>query len=191
MTSFDAQPTLTGETLVLSPLRAEDCPGLQAAAASPDLWAGHPAKDRWKPEVFLPYFDFLLASGTTLCVRDRATGRIIGCSRYYPAPDRPDSMSIGFTFLAQDYWGGSANFEMKRLMLDHAFGSFPEVWLHIAPTNIRSQKATAKLGAVHSHDAMLALTAAPATLTMCFRLSREGWARRLGARHAPQGGTGH
>ena len=154
MTSFDAQPTLTGETLVLSPLRAEDCPGLQAAAASPDLWAGHPAKDRWKPEVFL-------------------------------------SMSIGFTFLAQDYWGGSANFEMKRLMLDHAFGSFPEVWLHIAPTNIRSQKATAKLGAVHSHDAMLALTAAPATLTMCFRLSREGWARRLGARHAPQGGTGH
>ena len=184
MPAFNAQPTLTGPALTLSPLRSEDYEGLRAAASDPETWAGHPAKDRWKPEVFRPYFDFLLATGTTLTVRDRTSGQIIGCSRYYPAPDVPNSISIGFTFLSHRHWGGGTNFAMKHLMLDHALQSFPEVWLHIAPTNIRSQKATEKLGAVHSHDAVMALTAAPPALNMCYRLTRGAWSRTRQARTA-------
>jgi RimJ/RimL family protein N-acetyltransferase len=38
-------------------------------------------------------------------------------------------------------------------MLDHAFKSYPDVRFHIAPANIRSQKATAKLGADYVYEA--------------------------------------
>jgi RimJ/RimL family protein N-acetyltransferase len=82
-------------------------------------------------------------------VIDSQTNKIIGCSRYYVSPNQPDSISIGFTFLHHRYWGGATNSELKRLMLNHAFECFAEVWFHIAPSNIRSRKATAKLGAEH------------------------------------------
>ncbi len=180
---FDPQPTLAGETVAVRPLAASDRSGLQAAAADPETWVGHPAKDRWKPEAFGPYFDFLLASGTTLAILDRPSGRIIGCSRYYVAPDRPDDISIGFTFLDLAFWGGRTNFEVKRLMLGHAFASFPTVWFHIDPTNRRSQVATARLGAVHDHDATLDLAGKPVPW-LCFRLDRAAWEETLRERSA-------
>lgn len=183
MTDFDPQPRLECETLLLRPLAAEDRAGLRAAASDPGTWAGHPAKDRWKPEVLDLYFDFLLASGTTLAVVDRTSGTIIGCSRYYVAPDRPDDISIGFTFLDRRFWGGRTNFELKRLMLGHAFVRFATVWFHIDPTNRRSQIATARLGAVHDHDAELDLSGKPARW-MCFRLDRAAWDRVLRERAA-------
>ena len=171
---FDAQPRLTGPTLDLSPLQPADIDGLHAAASDPATWAGHPAKDRHRREVFEPYFHFLLEKGGTLTVRERASGRIIGCSRYYVAPDRPEGIAIGFTFLDQRCWGGATNFELKSLMLSHAFETYPEVWFHIAPTNVRSQRATAKLGAEHAYDAELDLSGTPMPW-MCFRLTREAW----------------
>ena len=174
--SFDLQPTLTGPTLALRPLGRADLEGLYAAASDPGVWAGHPATNRFERAAFTPYFDFLLAAGGTLAIRDRPSGAIIGCSRYYVAPDTPEAIAIGFTFLARAFWGGAANFELKRLMLGHAFESFPAVWFHIAPTNIRSQKATAKLGAEHVRTATLDLAGTPAEW-MCYRLTREDWDR--------------
>ncbi len=175
---FDAQPELASSLLALRPLKSEDFDELFAAAGHPEVWASHPAKDRYKRDVFEKYFAFLLNTKSTLAVIDQASGRIIGCSRYYEAPDQPGSISIGFTFLNHAFWGGGVNFELKRLMLDHAFKSFSEVWFHIAPNNIRSQKATSKLGAEHAYDATLNLsgTASPA---MCFRLGKDTWERTL------------
>lgn len=181
--SFDDQPVLDGPTLHLRPLAADDLDGLAAAASDPETWAGHPARERYKRDVFEPYFRFLLDSGGTLAVRDRKNGEIIGCSRYYAPPDRPDGISIGFTFLRHAYSGGQSNFEMKSLMLDHAFERFPSVWFHIAPTNIRSEKATKKLGAVHAYDATLAF-AGSSSDWMCFRLDREAWLTVREARRA-------
>jgi N-acetyltransferase len=175
---FNPQSKLESSLLALKPLRREDLEGLYAAAADPDVWAGHPAKDRYKREVFEKYFEFLLGTASTLVVIDQASKKIIGCSRYYPAPDQPGSISIGFTFLNNAYWGGAMNFEMKRLMLDYAFKNFGEVWLHIAPDNIRSQKATLKLGAEHVYDAMLNLSGTPAP-AMCFRLKKDAWEKTL------------
>ncbi len=77
------------------------------------------------------------------------------------APDQPESVSIGFTFLNHDYWGGETYYQLEKLKLDQAFKSYPEVWFHVAPTNIRSQEATAKLGASYVYDVTLALHHAP------------------------------
>jgi len=122
---------------------------------------------------------FLLETGTTLVALDNSTvgtheAKIIGCSRYYPAPDIKESMSKGFTFLDHLYWGGAWNRAMKALMLEHAFETFDEVWLHIAPTNIRSQKAAQKIGADCAYTADLAVTVA-VTETLCYRISKTGW----------------
>ncbi len=171
---FDAQPTLNGDSLTLRPLAAGDYDGLFNAASAPETWAGHPARDRYKPEVFSPYFDMLLASRATLVVIDTANGEIIGCSRYYTAPDMPGTISIGFTFLDYRCWGGTVNGALKALMLAHAFADFDAVWFHIDPTNIRSQKATMKLGAVHAYDAALTLGSTPAPWQI-YRLDRAVW----------------
>ena len=171
---FDAQPTLTGAGFDLSPLCAADREGLTTAASDPEIWAQHPAKDRWKPEVFRPYFDKLLASGATLAFRDRASDAIIGCSRYYTAPDMPGTISIGFTFLARPYWGGVANRVIKAAMLGHAFRDFDAVWFHIDPDNTRSQMATMKQGAQHVYDATLDMGGG-AVPWRCYRLDRAEW----------------
>jgi len=184
MTSrFNAQPELSSERLTLRPLKPEDLEGLFAAAGHPEVWAGHPAKDRYKRDVFEKYFDFLLSTESTLVVIDQASGKIIGCSRYYTAPDQPDSISIGFTFVNHAYWGGGVNFEMKRLMLEHAFQTYEEVWFHIALDNIRSQKATSKLGAEHAYTTTLNLSGSPAP-ALCFRLTKSAWEQTLRNRQA-------
>ncbi len=181
--AFNAQPRLSNRVLTLRPLAEADFEGLYLAASSPETWAGHPKQDRWQRAVFEPYFDFLLKTETTLVVLDTSTGeaheaRIIGCSRYYPAPNIEDSVSIGFTFLDHLYWGGVWNRAMKALMLEHAFETFDEVWLHIAPTNIRSQKAAQKIGAEYAYTADLAVTGT-ATETLCYRISKAAWRQGL------------
>ena len=177
--TFNDQPELKGETLRLRGLREEDREALFLAASDAETWAGHPAKDRHQREVFDPYFDMLLGAGGTLIVFDKATDKAIGCSRYYVGPDAPDDISIGFTFLNHRYWGGEVNLRMKQLMLDHAFNHFDRVWFHIAPDNIRSQKATMKLGARHVYDATLALSGGRVSDYCCYRLDRADWQARL------------
>jgi RimJ/RimL family protein N-acetyltransferase len=59
-------------------------------------------------------------------------------------------------------------------MLDHAFETFDEIWLHIAPSNIRSQKAAKKIGAEYAYTANLAV-AGDATETLCYRISKTVW----------------
>ncbi len=171
---FDCQPTLADEVLLLRPLQGDDRAALMAAAGDPLIWAGHPAQDRYQPQNFGPYFDFLLTNGGTLLALDRLSGKVLGCSRYYSEPSSHDNISIGFTFLIRDCWGGEVNRRIKDLMLEHAFRTVSEVWFHIAPTNLRSQAATAKLGAIHSHDAALNLIGVAADWK-CYVLTHDVW----------------
>ncbi|MEM8878450.1 MAG: GNAT family N-acetyltransferase [Pseudomonadota bacterium] len=170
--TFDNQPTLVGAGVTLKPLTAEDRPGLHAAASDPRTWEQHPTSKRHTPEVFHPYFDFLLGAGGTLAVWEG--DRIIGCSRYYPVPDQPTDIGIGFTFLAPSHWGGSYNFEIKELMITHAFQSFDRIWFHIGSNNLRSQIATTRLGAEWRYDAELDLGTGP-SLTKCYVMTPESW----------------
>ena len=175
---MNLSPELVGPTLELRPLEAADRDGLHCAASDPETWAGHPAKERWRRDAFDAYFDFLLKAGGVLAVVERATGRIIGGSRFYVPPERPERIAIGFTFLDRSFWGGATNFELKRLMLGHAFASYPEVWFHIDPTNLRSQIATGRLGAVHVETREIDISGKPAEW-MCFRLDRDVWAEKV------------
>jgi RimJ/RimL family protein N-acetyltransferase len=150
---FDPQPHLVGETVELRPLSAEDYDALRAAAADPLIWEQHP-QDRHEEDVFRAYFDDQLASGGGLLILERATGEVIGSSRYHGWDAERSTVEIGWTFLVRRRWGGGTNREVKRLMLDHAFRSFDTVTFHAHRDNLRSQRAIEKLGAVRIGDAL-------------------------------------
>jgi len=147
---FDSQPTLKGALVELRPLRAEDADDLFAVASDPLIWEQHPARDRYKPEVFNAFFRESLASRGALVALDCKDGRMIGSSRFHGYNAQASEVEIGWTFLARSHWGGKYNGEMKRLMLRHAFRFVKRVVFLIGPRNVRSQKAIEKLGGVRA-----------------------------------------
>lgn len=146
--SFDRQPFLSGALLELRPLRASDFEALFQVAADPLIWEQHPDRDRYQEAAFRAFFEEALASGGALVALDRATGQVIGSSRYHGYDAERSVIEIGWSFLARAYWGGRYNGEMKRLMVGHAFKSVTRVIFIIGPSNRRSQRAVEKIGGV-------------------------------------------
>jgi RimJ/RimL family protein N-acetyltransferase len=145
---FDLQPFLKGQLLELRPLRPDDFHQLYAVASDPLIWEQHPAKDRYKEDVFQAFFREALESGGALIAIDSRNGQVIGSSRFHGYDQHKSEIEIGWTFLARSHWGGACNREMKQLMLQHAFQFVASVIFVIGPQNFRSQKAVEKLGAV-------------------------------------------
>jgi len=143
---MDLQPTLAGDLVILRPTVPEDWDALYAVASDPLIWEVHPASDRWQEPIFRAYFDGALESGGGLTILDKASGAIIGASRYYGhAPER-DEIEIGWTFLARACWGGTYNREVKRLMLDHIHLYVGNAVFLVGEGNFRSQRAMEKIG---------------------------------------------
>ncbi|MEE4452841.1 GNAT family protein [Novosphingobium resinovorum] len=144
---MNRQPVLEGDRLVLRPLVAEDREALFAVASDPRIWALHPSHDRWREPVFRAFFDEGLAGGGALAIVDKATGAIIGSSRYgAPEAELPGEIEIGWTFLARSHWGGGWNAEFKRLMLAHALAHFERVIFQVGADNRISRKAMGNIG---------------------------------------------
>lgn len=148
MSTPDRQPTLIGDHVILRPSTAQDWDALYAVASDPLVWEVHPAHDRWQEAVFRPYFEAGLACGGALTVIDKATGAVIGSTRYDDWQPENDQIEIGWTYYARSHWGGPYNREAKRMMLDHIWQSVGTVVFTIGEQNIRSRKAIERIGAV-------------------------------------------
>ena len=81
---MDRQPVLEGERLLLRPLRPDDWEALFAVAGDRELWALHPSHDRWQEPVFRAFFEDALAGGGALAGVDKASGEVIGSTRFQP-----------------------------------------------------------------------------------------------------------
>jgi RimJ/RimL family protein N-acetyltransferase len=144
----DRQPVLDGERLVLRPLTADDWDALFAVASDRDLWAVHPSHDRWQEPVFRAFFDDALAKGGALAIVDKASGAVIGSSRFQfcDREEEQGALEIGWSFLARAFWGKGYNAEFKRLMLEHAFRHVDRVVFRVGADNVISRKAMGKIG---------------------------------------------
>lgn len=142
----DRQPVLEGTLVRLRPMTADDREALFAVASDKLIWEVHPAHDRWKRDVFDAFFDAGLASGGGLVIEDRATGAVIGSSRYDGYLAEASEIEIGWTYIARAYWGGTYNREIKRLMLDHIHRFVETATFMVGADNIRSRKAMEKIG---------------------------------------------
>ncbi|MGE8452754.1 MAG: GNAT family N-acetyltransferase [Pseudomonadales bacterium] len=139
-------PSTIGESLELRPLEIDDFEALYRVASDPLIWAQHPSPTRYQEPVFHPWFNEALASKSALIVIDRSNNQVIGSSRYYQFDEKKREVTIGYTFLARDHWGGETNGELKHLMLTHAFQWVDTVWFHVDSQNVRSQRAMEKIG---------------------------------------------
>jgi N-acetyltransferase len=170
--SFDLQPHLKGELIELRPLRVEDWGGLFVVASDPLIWEQHPESDRYKQEVFKAFFEGALESRGAFAVIDTKTQQLIGSTRFHGYDPEKSEIEIGWTFLARKYWGGRYNREMKQLMLNHAFKYVDDVVFFIGEDNIRSQKATEKIGAVRSGMAKRVYGNRPASLNVRYVIKK-------------------
>ncbi len=172
------QPVLEGERLLLRPLRPEDWDALFTVASDREIWAIHPAHDRWQEPVFRVFFDEALEKRGALVVVDKASGALVGSSRWQGhVPGDGGSIEIGWTFLARSHWGGQFNPELKRLMLAHAFGHVRRVVFHVGETNLRSRRALEKIGAQLTDERDVILMAGREVRHVIYEITRESFAK--------------
>ena len=172
---IDLQPTLTGELIELRPLRPGDFDALFSAASDPLIWEQHPESDRYQPDVFQKYFDGALESKGAFAIIERKSGRIIGSSRYCNLDSKTSEVEVGWTFLERQFWGGTYNRELKKLMLDHAFQFVERVVFVVGEKNLRSQKALQKIGARFLKKKDLPACDSPPALNLVFVITRDSY----------------
>jgi RimJ/RimL family protein N-acetyltransferase len=144
---------LEGGGIRLEPLADAHHASLAAAAADGRLW------DLWftaipPPEGMGAYVaDALKGQGDghmlPWAVRELASDRVIGSTRYHDIVHEIDRVEIGYTWYAQSRQRTHVNTTCKRLLLDHAFEALgcKVVGLRTDGFNFRSQRAIEALGA--------------------------------------------
>lgn len=174
---MDRQPVLEGDRLLLRPLREGDWDALFAVASDKLIWDVHPQHDRWQEPVFRAFFADALDKGGAVAVIDKASGAVIGSSRWQ-AHDPADggSVEIGWTFLARSHWGGAYNRELKRMMLAHALESVERVHFRVGEDNVRSRTAMENIGGRLLPESTVEPTASGVVRHVIYEIDRAGFA---------------
>jgi len=176
--SFNLQPSLEDEIIILRPLENEDLDDLYRVASDPLIWEQHPSKDRCQRDVFELFFYEGMASGGAFAVIDKKTGQLIGSTRFHRIKEVENAIEIGWTFLAREYWGGRYNLAMKKLMMDYAFQFVDNVLFYIDQNNLRSQMAVKKLGG----EPVTALNNVNLEIrpnaSLIYHVKKEGWRQK-------------
>jgi len=144
---------LIGPRIRLRPLQASDADALVEAASDGELWN--------LPFTVVPsaatVADYIrtalegMEAGTVLpyVTEIRATGRVVGSTRFWKIDRRNRKLEIGSTWLAASWQRTFVNTEAKFLMLQHAFDTLGcvRVQLTTDELNDRSRNAILRLGA--------------------------------------------
>ena len=145
--------TLAGEHASLEPLGREHENGLQRAAADGELW------QLWytsiaPPEKMGEYIDTALdmrerLGAMAFVVREKPSGDIVGCTRYFNVDAINRRLEIGHTWYSKRVQRGPINTECKLLLLTHAFEKLQCIAVEFRTHwfNQASRTAIARLGA--------------------------------------------
>jgi N-acetyltransferase len=145
--------TLTGERASIEPLGREHEEGLSRAAADGELWR------LWytsiaPPEKMAEYIATALDMRERLgampfVVREKPSGDIVGCTRYFNVDAINRRLEIGHTWYSKRVQRGPINTECKLLLLTHAFERLQCIAVEFRTHwfNHASRTAIARLGA--------------------------------------------
>jgi len=173
--NFSIQPKLENSNIELIPLQKNDFDELYKVASDRAIWANHPNPNRYKADVFKNFFEGALESGGAYLVLDKKSGEIAGSTRFYDYDESQNSIFIGYTFYAVKFWGKGLNHQAKTLMLDYIFQFVNKVIFHVGASNIRSQKAMEKLGAIKTDEIVVAYFGEPDRLNFQYEIQKEDW----------------
>jgi RimJ/RimL family protein N-acetyltransferase len=147
------QPTLTGTTVELRPLRPDHAQALLDAAADGELWnlklTVVPG-----PDTVGGYIATALdarAAGTVMpfVIVLRESGAIVGSTRFWKIDRANRKLEIGHTWLSESMQRSAVNTEAKYLLLTHAFDAMQCVRVQFTTDelNEKSRAAILRIGA--------------------------------------------
>lgn len=142
---------LEGSIVILEPLAAEHAEGLWEAAQAAEIWQwlANVGKSRERFEHWMELTRNAAEAGEEgpFATRDRASGRVIGSSRYLNVRPTDRVVEIGWTWLEPGSWRSGANVEAKLLMLEHAFEALECLRVEFK-TDARNERSRAALAAL-------------------------------------------
>ncbi len=147
------QPTLTGAHVELRPLQPEHAQALLDAAADGQLW-NMTLTVVPGPDTVVKYITTALAgreAGSVMpfVIVSRATGRVVGSTRFWKIDPDNRKMEIGHTWLGVSTQRSGINTEAKYLLLTHAFEVMQAVRVQFTTDelNEKSRAAILRIGA--------------------------------------------
>jgi N-acetyltransferase len=145
--------TLAGEHVQLEPMLEAHHAALAEVGLEEDLWKWIPVPVR-TPEEMKAYVEAALAEqarGVSLpfTIVERATGNVIGSTRYANIERVHRRLEIGWTWVARPWQRTAVNTECKYMLLKHAFETLGciRVELKTDSLNERSRAAILRIGA--------------------------------------------
>lgn len=144
---------LEGRYVRLEPLSREHLDGILTAGSHDDLWTWTTVRPEGR-EGFALFIDTALegfAAGTELpfTTIDRASGEIVGCTRYLNIERASRRLEIGWTWITPRMQRTYVNTEAKYLQLRHCFEELGclRVELKTDARNEKSRNAMLRIGA--------------------------------------------
>ena len=144
---------LEGASVRLRPLRTEDRDALLRAAQDGELWrlwfTGVPSEQSVEQYITSALKDQALGLSLAFVVEHKATGKVIGSTRFCNAVAQHRRIEIGYTWYSQSFQKTSVNTQCKQLLLEHAFSSLHAIAVEFRTHwhNHASRTAIARLGA--------------------------------------------
>lgn len=154
---------LSGELVVVEPLRAEHAAGVLAAADADEVFAWLPYRRPASLDEALAWVDDALADRRAdrrfpFALLGAGEGAVIGSTSYWDFDSHNAQVEIGSTWFSRASWRTGCNVEAKLLLMTHAFEGLglERVAFRTDIRNERSQLAIERLGAaregVHRHE---------------------------------------
>jgi RimJ/RimL family protein N-acetyltransferase len=145
--------TLESPRIRLEPLSAGHADGLEAAARDGDLWnlrvTSVPAPGETAAYIAAALKGRQDGQMLPFAVRDIASGRIIGSTRYHDIVPTVERLEIGYTWYGLSWQRSHVNTTCKLLLMTHAFETLGValVGWRTDNYNFASQRAIERLGA--------------------------------------------
>ncbi|MDM3871463.1 GNAT family N-acetyltransferase [Porticoccus sp. W117] len=145
--------TLSGDHVILEPMSSDHVMALQQASADGELWR------LWythipEPDKTADYVNEALAAQQRremlpFVVRHKASGQVIGSTRFCNIDNVHRRVEIGYTWYAKSFQRSAVNSECKLLLLQHAFEALEVIAVEFRTHwhNRASRAAIARLGA--------------------------------------------
>jgi N-acetyltransferase len=145
--------TLESDKVRLEPMTAACVAELEAAARDGELWnlriTSVPAPGEAEAYVAAALKGYEEGHMLPFVVREKASGQLIGTTRYHDIVPAVERLEIGYTWYALSHQRSHVNTSCKFLLLQHAFDTLGAqlVGWRTDNYNFASQKAIERLGA--------------------------------------------
>jgi N-acetyltransferase len=144
---------LEGSVVRLEPLEASHLEELCQVALDPRIWAWYVDEPKTRADVERIVQAALTARDAgremPFITRERASGRLVGSTRYLNLNPRRHAVEIGWTWVLPAWQRTAVNTEAKYLMLRHAFEDLRCIRVELATDSLNqaSRNAILRLGA--------------------------------------------